>query len=136
MTNLFYHMGFPDSSVSKESTCNAGDPGSIPRLGRSAREGIGYPLQYSWVSIVVKNPPAVRETWVRSLGWEDPLEKGKATHSQYSGLEKSMGSQRIGHNRATFTFTSITENRCKIKRTPPTHTHTHTHTHTLINFRL
>ena len=119
-------MGFPDSSVSKESTCNAGDPGSIPRLGRSAREGIGYPLQYSWVSIVVKNPPAVRETWVRSLGWEDPLEKGKATHSQYSGLEKSMGSQRIGHNRATFTFTSITENRCKIKRTPPTHTHTHT----------
>ena len=122
-------MGFPDSSVSKESTCNAGDPGSIPRLGRSAREGIGYPLQYSWVSIVVKNPPAVRETWVRSLGWEDPLEKGKATHSQYSGLEKSMGSQRIGHNRATFTFTSITENRCKIKRTPPTHTHTHTHTH-------
>ena len=129
-------MGFPDSSVSKESTCNAGDPGSIPRLGRSAREGIGYPLQYSWVSIVVKNPPAVRETWVRSLGWEDPLEKGKATHSQYSGLEKSMGSQRIGHNRATFTFTSITENRCKIKRTPPTHTHTHTHTHTLLNFRL
>ena len=124
-------MGFPDSSVSKESTCNAGDPGSIPRLGRSAREGIGYPLQYSWVSIVEKNPPAVRETWVRSLGWEDPLEKGKATHSQYSGLEKSMGSQRIGHNRATFTFTSITENRCKIKRTPPTHTHTHTHTHTI-----
>ena len=80
-------------------------------------------------SQTVKNPPAVRETWVRSLGWEDPLEKGKATHSQYSGLEKSMGSQRIGHNRATFTFTSITENRCKIKRTPPTHTHTHTHTH-------
>ena len=74
-------MGFPDSSVSKESTCNAGDPGSIPRLGRSAREGIGYPLQYSWVSIVVKNPPAVRETWVRSLGWEDPLEKGKANHT-------------------------------------------------------
>ena len=70
----------------------------IPGLGRSAREGIGYPLQYSWVSIVVKNPPAVRETWVRSLGWEDPLEKGKATHSQYSGLEKSMGSQRVGHD--------------------------------------
>ena len=82
-------MGFPDSSVSKESTCNAGDPGSIPGLGRSTREGIGYPLQYSWVSIVVKNPPAVWETWVRSLGWEDPLEKGKATHS-ISGLEHSM----------------------------------------------
>ena len=77
-------LGFPDSSVGKESTCNAGDPGSIPGSGRSSGEGIGYPLQYSWASLVaqlVKNPPAVWETWVRSLGWEDPLEKGKATHS-------------------------------------------------------
>ena len=76
-------MSFPDSSVGKESACNAGDPGSIPRMGRSAGEGIGYPLQYSWVSLVaqlVKNPPAIWETWVRSLSWEDPLEKGKATH--------------------------------------------------------
>ena len=75
---------FPNSSVGKESTCNAGDPSSTPGLGRSAREGIGYPLQYSWTSLVaqlVKNPPAVRETWVQSLGWEDPLEKGKAIHS-------------------------------------------------------
>ena len=72
-----------DSTVGKESTCNAGDPGSIPGLGRSAEEGIGYPLQYSWASLVaqmVKNPPAMRETWVQPLGWEDPLEKGKATH--------------------------------------------------------
>ena len=56
----------------------------ISGLGRSAGEGIGYPLQYSWASLVaqlVKNLPAVRETWVRSLRWEDPLEKGKATHS-------------------------------------------------------
>ena len=77
-------MGFPDSSVGKESACNAGDPGSIPGSGRSTGEGIGYPLQYSWASLVaqlVKNPPAMWETWVRSLGWEDPLEKGKATHS-------------------------------------------------------
>ena len=76
--------GFPDSSVSKESTCNAGDPGLIPGLGRSAGEGIGYPLQYSWASLVaqlVKNPLAVEEIWVQSLDWEDPLEKGKATHS-------------------------------------------------------
>ena len=54
-------MGFPDSSVGKESACNAGDPGLIPGLGRSAGEGIGYPLQYSWASLVaqlVKNPPA------------------------------------------------------------------------------
>ena len=75
-------MGFPGSSAGKESTCNARDPSSIPGLGSSTGEGIGYPLQYSWASLaaqLVKNPPAM--TWVRSLGWEDPLEKGKATHS-------------------------------------------------------
>ena len=56
----------------------------IPGSRRSAREGIGYPLQYSWASLMtqlVKNPPAMWETWVGSLGLEDPLEKGKATHS-------------------------------------------------------
>ena len=66
------------------SACNAGDPGKVPELGRSPGKGIGYPLQYSWASLMaqlVKNPPAMWETWVRSLGWEDPLEKGKATHS-------------------------------------------------------
>ena len=71
-------------SVGEESTCNAGDPGSTPGLERYAREGIGYPLEYSWASLVaqmVKNLPATQETWVWSLGWEDPLEKGKATHS-------------------------------------------------------
>ena len=55
----------------------------IPGLGRSTGDGIGYPLQYSWASLVaqlVKNPPAMPETWVRSLGWDDPLEKEKATH--------------------------------------------------------
>ena len=60
------------------------DPGSIPGSGRSSGEGIGYPLQYSWASLVaqlVKNTPAMLETWIHSLGWEDPLEKGKATHS-------------------------------------------------------
>ena len=74
-------VGFPGSSVGKESTCNAGDLGLIPGLGRSAGEWIGYPLQCSWASPVaqlVKNLPAMRETWVLSLGWEDPLEKGKA----------------------------------------------------------
>ena len=68
----------------KESACNAGDLGFIPGSGRSPGEGIGYPLQYSWASLVaqlVKNPPAMRETWVRFLGWEDVLEKGTATHS-------------------------------------------------------
>ena len=78
------NWGFPDSSVDKESTCNAGDPISIPGLGRSPGEGLGYPLQYFGASLVVqlvKNPLAMRETWVQSLGWEDPLEKGMATHS-------------------------------------------------------
>ena len=60
-------MGFPDSTAGKESTCNAGDSGSNPGHGRSAGEGIGYPLQYSSASLVaqlVKNPPVMRETWV------------------------------------------------------------------------
>ena len=76
--------GFPHSSVGKESTCSAEDPSSIPGLGRSTGEGIGYPLQYSWASLVaqlIKNLPAMWETWVQCLSWEDPLEKGKATHS-------------------------------------------------------
>ena len=76
-------LGFPDSSIGKESACNAGDPSLIPGSGRSAGEGIGYPLQYSWASLVVQlvnNPPAMQETWVRSLGWEDPLEEGIAIH--------------------------------------------------------
>ena len=56
----------------------------IPGPGSSPREGIGYTLQYSWASLVaqiVKNPPTMLETWVRYLGWEDPLEEGMATHS-------------------------------------------------------
>ena len=76
-------MGFPGSSDDKESACNVGDPGSISGSGRSTGEGIGLPLQYSWTSPVaqlVKNLPAMWETWVRRLGWEDPLEKGMATH--------------------------------------------------------
>ena len=79
-----FKVSFPDSSVSKESACKAGEPCLIPGLGRSTGEGIGYPLQYSWASLVaqlVKNPPAMWETWILFLGWEDPLEKGKATHS-------------------------------------------------------
>ena len=76
--------GFPGSSAGTESACNAGDPSSIPGSGRSAAEGVGYPLEYSWASLVVqlvKNPPSMWETWVLSLVWEDPLEKGTATYS-------------------------------------------------------
>ena len=79
-----HYQGFPGGSAGKESTCNAGDPGVIPGSGRSAGEGIGCPLQYFGASLVtqmVKNLPAMWETWVQSLGWEDPLEKGKAPHS-------------------------------------------------------
>ena len=64
---IFVPKGFPSSSADKESTCNAGDPGLIPGLGSSPGEGIGYPLQYSWASLVaqlVKNLPAMWETWV------------------------------------------------------------------------
>ena len=77
-------MGFPNSLVGTESACNAGDPGSIPGLGRPTGEGIGYPFQYSWVSLVaqlVKKSPTMWETWIQPLVWEDPLEKGKTIHS-------------------------------------------------------
>ena len=78
----------------------------IPGSGISTGEEIGYPLQYSWASLVaqlVKNLPAVQETWVRSLGWEDPLEKGKATHFSILAWRIpwsvwSMWLQRVEHD--------------------------------------
>ena len=87
------------------------DPGLIPGSGRSPGEGIGYPLQYSWVSLVaqmVKNLPGMQEIWVQSMIWEDPLEEGMATHTsslawkipwtgEPGGLQ-SMGSQIVGHD--------------------------------------
>ena len=72
-------MGFPGGSDSRESTCNAGDPSSVAGSGRSPGEGIGYPLQYSWASLVaqlVKNLPVVQKACVQSLAWKDTLEKG------------------------------------------------------------
>ena len=79
----------------------------IPGSGSSSGQGIGYPLQYSWASLVVqvvKNLPAMQETWVQPLGWEDLLEEGLATY--YSilawripmGRELSMGSERVGYD--------------------------------------
>ena len=84
------------SSAGKESICNTGDPNSIPGSGRSTGEGRGYPLQYSWASLVaqlVKNPPAMWETWIWPLGWEDLLEEGTATNSifQFHGLYSPWG---------------------------------------------
>ena len=96
--------GFPGDTSGKEPTCNSGDPGSIPGLGKSPGEGNGYPLQYSrlensmdrgaWQAMVaslvaqlVRNLPAMQETQVQSLCWEDPLEKGMATHSNILAWE-------------------------------------------------
>ena len=78
------HGCLPGSSAGKESAYNAGDPSSTPGSGRFPGEGLGYPLQYSWVSLMVqtvKNLPTMRETCVQFLGWEDPLEEGMATQS-------------------------------------------------------
>jgi len=96
--------GFPGNSAGKEADCSAGDPSSIPGWGSSPGEGIGYPLQYSWTSLVaqtVKNLPAMSETWL--LDWEDPLDEGMATKSsilagespwtEESGWLQYMGSQ-------------------------------------------
>ena len=82
-------MGFPGGTVGKESVFSTGDTrdtGSVPGSGRSAGDGIGYPLQYSWASLVaqlVMKLPAMWKTWVQSLGWGDLLEKGKATHFSF-----------------------------------------------------
>ena len=123
----------------KESTCNAGNLGLIPGLGRSPGEGKGYLLQYSGlenfmdcivhgvpknlkhqatftfriasqVAQLVKHPTTIQETWVWSPGWEDPLEKGMATHSsilvwRISWTVWPMGLQRVGHDWVTVTFT-------------------------------
>ena len=106
LATTIFLLGFPGSSAGKESASNAGDPGLIPGSGRSPVERTGYPLQYSWILLVaqlVKNPPEIRETWVRSLGWEDSLEKGKASHStilawRIPGSVQSMGLKRVGQD--------------------------------------
>ena len=77
-------MGFPSDSAGKESACNAGDPNLISGSVRSPGEGIHCPFEYSWAFLVTQmanNQPAMQETWVQSLGWDDPLEEDMATHS-------------------------------------------------------
>ena len=103
---LYNFLPLSHSSAGKESAWNAGDPSSIPGSGRYPGKGIGYPLQYSWASRVaqlVKNPPAIRETCVQSLEWEDTLEKGTATHSSILAWRipwtvSSTGTKRVGHD--------------------------------------
>ena len=112
----FRISGFLDSSVGKQSACSA-DPSSIPGSGRSPGEGIGYPLQYSRASLVtqlVKNWPAMWETWVWFLGWEDPLEMGMATHSsilawRVPGLYSTCD-RRVRHDWVTFTSLAFCNN--------------------------
>ena len=90
MTLPLLSEAFSDSSVGKESACNAGDLSSIPGSGRSAGEGMGYPLQYVWASLVaqvVKRLPTVRETWVRSRSPED---QDLVFESGRSSVEKEM----------------------------------------------
>ena len=104
-------MDFRGSSAGKESTCNAGDPSSIPRLRRTPGKGIGYTLQYSCASLLaqmVKNPSTMRETWVWSLGQEDPWRgawqptpvflPGESTWTEKPGRLQSMELQRVEHN--------------------------------------
>ena len=107
-------ISFSGDSDGKASAYNARDLGSIPGSGRSPGEGNGNPLQYSWASLVaqrLKHLPAMRESWVRSLGQEDPLEKEMATHSSIlawrspwtedpGGLQ-STGSQKVRHDWAS-----------------------------------
>ena len=83
--------GLPGGSVVKNVAAMQEDPGSISGSRRSPGEGIGYPLQFSWASLVaqmVKNMPAVQEIWVQSLGWEDPLEEGMTTYSSILALDR------------------------------------------------
>ena len=112
LVNYSHHSaGFPGSSAGEESTSNAGDPGSIPGFGRSIGEGIDYPLQYSWASPMaqlVRNLPAVWETWVWSLGWEDSLEKGMATHSSILSRKESDTTEWLIFTSLPFTILYIT----------------------------
>ena len=111
-----YLKGFHDNSVGEESTCNAGDPSSIPGSGRSSGEGTGYPLQYSWASLaaqLVENPPAMQGTyrrprfnpWVGKISWRrERLPTPIVSAGKFHGLQ-SMGLQRVRYDWATFTFT-------------------------------
>ena len=100
-------LAFPGCSAGKGSACNAGDPGSIPGLGRPTGEGIGYPLQYSCASLVaqmVKNLPATWETWVGKIPWRRAWQPTPVLFPEESpwteepGGLQSMGSQSVGHD--------------------------------------
>ena len=103
---IYVKGGFSGSSAGKKSACNAGSPGSIPGSGRSPGEGLGYPPQCSWDSLVaqmVKNPPTVWETWVGKIPWRRAWQPtpmflpGKSPWTEEPGGLQSVGSQRVRH---------------------------------------
>ena len=105
--SILSYLGFLGSSADKESACNAGDPGSITRSGRSLGAAVGYPLQYSWASLVaqmVKNLPTVLETWVEKIPWRRESQPtpvflpGESPWTEEPGGLQSMGSQRVRHD--------------------------------------
>ena len=92
-----FSKGFPDGSDGKESACNTGDLGLIPGLGRSSGEGTGYPLQYSWASLVAKmveNPPVMQETWARSWVGKIPWRRAWQ-HTPVFCLENPHGQRSL-----------------------------------------
>ena len=111
------------SSAGKESACNARDPGLIPGSGRSPGEGTGYPLQYSWASLVtqtVKSLPAMRETWVRSLGWEVPWRRAWQPTPVFlpgepHGQRSLAGCGPCGHEEPGATKRPSTELPCRVQ---------------------
>ena len=110
------YPGFRHSSVGEESTCIAGDPSSIPGVGRSPGEGIGYPLQYSWATLVAqlaKNLPAMQETWVWYLCWEDSPGERKGYPLQYSGLENTRVSKSLSDFRFHFACPRKSKGMCR-----------------------
>ena len=122
----FWHClttsGFPDSSFGKVFACNAGDPSSIPASRRSAGEGIGYPLQ-CWASLVpqlVKNLPAMWETWVQFLGWDDSLEKGKATHSSILAWRIPQTVYRVARSQTPLSSFHFHFHYCEVEIHKPT----------------
>ena len=103
--DVFHYLlrhGFPDSSVGKESNCNVGDASLTPGSGRPPGEGIGYPFQYSWASLVaqlVKNLPAMRETWVGKIPWRrERLPTPVFWSGEFHGLHSSWGGKELDTN--------------------------------------
>ena len=93
------HFPFPSPSSPSCLPSQAPSWNQFPGSGRSPGEGLRYPLQCSWASLVaqlVKNPPAMWKTWVRTLGWEDPLEEGQATHSSVLAWYSPWGRKESG----------------------------------------